>query len=63
MEKQSTEPCQIHALIALLGKSAIRPVDILNDCKDHADTDTGLGAALKAGGVLCRNKNTLQMLS
>ncbi len=53
MEKQLRKFCQIHALNALFGKNAIQPADILNFCKNHANTDTGLGAALKGGGIWC----------
>jgi hypothetical protein len=51
MEKQLRKFCQIHALNALVGKNAIQPVEILNFCKGHANTDTGLGAALRGGGI------------
>ena len=53
MGKQLRKFCQIHALIALFGRNAIQPADILNFCKNHANTDTGLGAALTEGGVWC----------
>jgi len=53
MEKQLRKFCQIHALNALVGKNAIQPVEILNFCKGHANTDTGLGAALRGGGIWC----------
>jgi len=56
MEKQLRKFCQIHALNALFGKNAIQPLDILNFCKDHANTDTGLGAALRGGGTWCPHK-------
>lgn len=50
---KSRKVCQTHALNALFGKNAIRPVDILNFCKNHAKTDNGLGAALTGGGIWC----------
>lgn len=51
MEKILRKFCQIHALSALFGRNAIQPADILNFCKNHVNTDTGLGAALTEGGV------------
>lgn len=50
MEKQ-LRFCQIHALSALLGNTAIQPTDILNFCNSHAERDTRLGAALKGEGL------------
>ena len=34
-------------------QNAIQPVDIISFCEDHANTDTGLGAALEGGRVWC----------
>ncbi|DBA89329.1 TPA: hypothetical protein ACH3X2_004773 [Trebouxia sp. C0005] len=51
MEKQLRKFCQIHALNALFGRNAVQPADILNFCKDHANTDTERGAVLKGGGI------------
>ena len=47
MEKQLRKFCQIHALNALLGRSATQPADILSFCEERAKEDTGLGRALK----------------
>ena len=51
MEKQLRKFCQIHALNALLGKTAIQPTDILNFCSSHAERDSSLGAALEGEGM------------
>ena len=47
MERQLRKFCQIHALNALLGRTAIQPADILSFCKERAKEDTGLGRALR----------------
>lgn len=47
MEKQLQKFCQIHALDALLGRTVVQPMHILNFCKAHASDNTHLGSNLR----------------
>ena len=49
--QMSVRPASVSRRVCARG--AIQPADILNFCKNHVNTDTGLGAALTGGGVWC----------
>ncbi|KAL0022631.1 hypothetical protein WJX77_011984 [Trebouxia sp. C0004] len=57
MEQQLAKFCQIHALNALLGRTAVQPKDMLNFCKEHQKKNTGLGNALKGRDTWCPSQS------